>query len=161
MAKQDLPDGIITVADAYIATSKTGDRVHTVITPIIYEKTHNTINPQNIEEVKIKSFESFLHTITYDSMHLDPQKADGMLNPRELMEAAKKMNYHGDVFAENNVAVRIDPKFTKALKEYADNQHVDVKNCEDFDFSKDFSSSSIDLIFSKAPKNSKNSHLIR
>jgi hypothetical protein len=120
------------------------------------KSTTQDTNPQTSEEVDKKSFEAFLHTITYDTLHLDPQRADGLLNPRELIEAAHKIGYKGDVYTENNVAVKIDDKFAKALKEYANDKHIDVKYLEYVDLSTDFKTNPIDAIFLKAPRNGKN-----
>jgi len=154
-----LVDGTITNDSGSIKISHDSTGVHAVL------GVDSQLNQKRIQdrseqlnhiashEANQKSFEAFLHIITHDIMHLDPQKADGKLTPRELMEAAKQIGYKGDVYAENNLAVKIDDKFAKALKEYADKKHIPSPSFQDVDFATDFAMNSIDSIFPKAPRN--------
>jgi hypothetical protein len=137
----DLPDGVANVGGMTSITTTSPDtgrrHVELRINNTAITSTNALESAHFIpKETNQKSFEAFLHIITHDTMHLDPQKADGKLNPRELMKAAETIDYHGEVFSEaNKTAIIIDPKFEKALKEYADKKHIDVAYFKDVDAS--------------------------
>ena len=68
-----------------------------------------------------KPLEQWLHTVTAKQFHLDPSKADGQLNPRELTAAAKTIGFDPDnAFLDGGgEGMLVNPDFAEALKKYA------------------------------------------